>query len=198
MRPAVVIPFLLVWFRLVLAPGFWIGYWLAADQRLYVGLLLAGIISDIFDGVLARRWKTSTPRLRRWDGNVDTLFYGCAGTVCVLLHAVSLQPWRIPLLVMFLFLLAQNGVALFRYGRNQPSYHMWSGKLWSISLVVALIGLFLDHPSAWTLGAVVALGLYNSIEGIIASLISPKPLVDIPTVFHVIRLARSDVHKPLN
>ncbi|MEI9998573.1 MAG: hypothetical protein WDO13_05100 [Verrucomicrobiota bacterium] len=30
-------------------------------------LLLAGLVSDIFDGVLARRWKTSTPALRRFD-----------------------------------------------------------------------------------------------------------------------------------
>ena len=68
---------------------------------------------------------------------------------------------------------------------------MWSGKLWSIALVVALICLFLDRPSTWTLGAVVGLGVYNSIEGIIASLISPKPLTDVPTVFHVIKLVRA-------
>lgn len=192
MRPTVAIPYAMVWFRLALAPIFWIGYWLEANPWLYVILLLTGIFSDIFDGVLARRWETSSPPLRRFDGNTDTLFYGCAGVVCVLLHVDWLQPWQIPLMVMFISLLAQNIVALLRYGKEQPSYHMWSGKLWSIALVVAMIGLYLDHPAAWMLDAVVALGVYNSAEGIIASLISPRPLTDVPTVFHVIQMVRTN------
>jgi CDP-diacylglycerol--glycerol-3-phosphate 3-phosphatidyltransferase len=183
------IPWILVWFRLSLAPFFPIGYWLAADGRLYAGLLLAGIVSDIFDGVLARRWKSSTPALRRFDGNVDTIFYGFAGLTAVALHAAYLVPWIAALAAMFLFMIAQNVVNGFKYGR-QPSYHMWSGKLWSIALVTALTGLFLGHPSAWALGAMVALSIYNSTEDIIASLVLPKPLTDIPTVFHALKLAR--------
>lgn len=191
------IPYLLVWFRLALAPGFLVGYWVGADQRLYVGLLLAGIVSDIFDGVLARRWKCSTPRLRRLDSNVDTIFYGCAGLVGVILHADFIKPWRIGLLIMFLLLIAQNVINGLRYGR-QPSYHMWSGKTWSVMIIVALIGFFLGRPSGWALDVVVGLGIYNSIEGIVASLILPRPLADIPSVFHAINLARADGNERRN
>ena len=198
MRLIVFIPYFLVWFRLMLVPVIGIGYWYGANQKLYIALLLAGIVSDIFDGVLARRWKTSTPQLRRFDGNVDTLFYGCAGMVCVFLHAAWLHPWLIPILIMLLSLIAQNLVALIRYGRQQPSYHMWSGKIWSIAIVVMLISLFLDYPSVWVLTITVALGIYNSIEGIISSLISPKPLTDIPTVFHAIKISRVASKKQRN
>jgi CDP-diacylglycerol--glycerol-3-phosphate 3-phosphatidyltransferase len=151
-------------------------------------MLIAGIVSDIYDGVLARRWGTSTPRLRRFDSNTDTLFWGCAGMVAVLLHADFLQPWFAGIALMFAFLVAQNIVNGFRY-RVQPSYHFYSGKLWSLALVVALTGMFLGHPSGMALGAVVTLGIINSIEGVIASLVLPRPMTDIPTVFHALGIA---------
>ncbi len=190
MEARTLIPYSLVGFRLLLGPCFWIGYWRGEDERLFAGMLLAGIVSDVFDGVLARRWKTSSPGLRRLDSNVDTVFYGCATLVAVLLHTAYLRQWWTGLLIMFLFLIAQNVVNGFRY-RQQPAYHMWSGKLWSVMIVIALASLFLGHPSDWALDAVVALGIWNSIEGIVASLVLPKPMTDIPTMFHAIRLGRT-------
>ena len=186
----VLVPYFLVFFRLSLAPGFWLAYVLHAEGWIYAAMLLAGIFSDVFDGVLARRWKTSTPGLRRLDSNVDTAFYGCAGTVCVLLHADDVQPWQVGLAIMFALLIAQNLVHGYRYVQ-QPSYHLWSGKLWSIALVVALIGLFLGYPSAWALHAVVFLGIWNSVEAMIASLILSKPMTDVNTLYHAIKLARA-------
>jgi CDP-diacylglycerol--glycerol-3-phosphate 3-phosphatidyltransferase len=188
------IPWILVWFRLSLAPAFPLGYVLGADGRLYIGLLLAGIISDIFDGVLARRWQCSTPALRRADGNVDTLFYSSAGLTAVALHGAYLAPWIDGLAVMFFLMVTQNVVNIVKY-RKQPSYHMYSGKLWGIVLVMALIGLFLDCPSVWALAGMVALGVYNSLEDIIASLVLPTPMTDIPTVFHAIKIARAQKPK---
>jgi CDP-diacylglycerol--glycerol-3-phosphate 3-phosphatidyltransferase len=184
------IPWLLVWLRLLLTPCFVIGYFLGARGLLYVAMLLIGIFSDIFDGVLARRGGTSTPGLRRFDSNVDTLFYGCAGLMAVLMNADYLRPWWIGLLLMFIFMIAQNVVNGFRY-RIQPSYHFYSGKLWSIVLVITLSSLFLRHPLPWAIDGNIVLGIYSSIEGIIASLILPRALTDIPTVFHAIKIARN-------
>ena len=39
------------------------------------GLLLAGFVSDVLDGVVARRYGAITPFLRRLDSTVDTIFY---------------------------------------------------------------------------------------------------------------------------
>jgi phosphatidylglycerophosphate synthase len=181
-------PFGLVGFRLLLAPLFIVGLLSGVPPWFYVALLLAGIGSDIFDGVLARRWGTSTPSLRRFDSNVDSVFYGLAGVTVVFIHAAYLSPWRGGLSAMFLFMIAQNVVNGIRY-RRQPAYHMWSGKLWSIVLVVALVGLFLNRPCAWAIDGLIALGIYNAIEGMVASLVLAKPMTDIPTMFHAIRIA---------
>jgi CDP-diacylglycerol---glycerol-3-phosphate 3-phosphatidyltransferase len=185
------IPYAMVWFRLALAPIFAANYFIDGPAWVYVVALLGGMISDIYDGVLARRWGTSTPLLRRCDSNVDTIFYGFAGTVAVLHQAAWLSPWRYGIALMFLLMVAQNVINGVKF-RQQPAYHMWSGKLWSIVLVIALISLFVNTPSAWAVTGLIVLGIYNSIEGIIASLILPKPMVDIPTVFHAMRIAANE------
>ncbi len=98
------------------------------------------------------------------------------------MNALWLAPWRAGLLAMFALMIAQNVINGLKYGQ-QPAYHMWSGKLWSIVLVVALASLFLGAPVAWAVDGVVVLGVLNSVEGIVATLFLPRPMTDVPTVF---------------
>ena len=41
-----------------------------------VSLLLLGILTDVFDGVIARKLKVDTERIRTLDSNVDMFFWG--------------------------------------------------------------------------------------------------------------------------
>jgi len=69
------LPWALVLFRLSLGPGIvWLGRKFPVPA-LIVGCIVLALVSDIFDGVLARRWLCDTPRLRRWDTLADTAFY---------------------------------------------------------------------------------------------------------------------------
>jgi CDP-diacylglycerol--glycerol-3-phosphate 3-phosphatidyltransferase len=183
------IPFALVLLRFGLGPCFPAAYALGAPGWMYVVLLLAAIVSDILDGTLARRWDTVTPQLRRWDSNADSVCFGLAAITAVLLRADYLAPWRAALTVVFLLIIAQNVLNLVRYGR-QPAYHMYSGKIWSIIFCVTLGLLFLHRPRAWALDLLIALSLYNSTENIVATILLPRPMTDIPTIFHAIRIAR--------
>jgi phosphatidylglycerophosphate synthase len=47
--------------------GKWPGDWLAI-------LVLLALLSDVYDGILARRWGVETPALRVWDSIADTVF----------------------------------------------------------------------------------------------------------------------------
>jgi CDP-diacylglycerol--glycerol-3-phosphate 3-phosphatidyltransferase len=183
------IPFALVGLRFALGPCFPVAYTLGAPGWVYVALLFMAIVSDIFDGTLARRWNTVTPQLRRWDSNADSVCFGLATITVVLLRADDLAPWRWPLAAVFFLIIAQNVLNVVRYGR-QPAYHMWSGKIWSIIFCITLTALFLDHPCAWAIDLLIVVSLYNSTENIIASTLLPRPMTDIPTMFHAIRIAR--------
>ncbi|MBO9204444.1 MULTISPECIES: CDP-alcohol phosphatidyltransferase family protein [Niastella] len=65
------IPFSLVIFRLLLAPVM-IVWTLQTNQSgwFLVTCLWAGMISDIFDGIIARNLGVANNSLRKWDANI--------------------------------------------------------------------------------------------------------------------------------
>ena len=72
------LPLALTLLRLALAP-----LMVLLSERphpLLFGLILtAAVLSDIFDGILARRLGVATPSLRRLDSAVDVVFYLAVG-----------------------------------------------------------------------------------------------------------------------
>jgi phosphatidylglycerophosphate synthase len=79
------LPAALVSFRAALGPGI-----VLISQRWRNGIPLAvcivmALVSDSYDGVLARRWPIDTENLRRWDTRAGTLFYACVLIVVFML-----------------------------------------------------------------------------------------------------------------
>ena len=93
--------------RLVLTPGLLLWLWVD-DARGFLLYGLALTLTDVLDGVLARRWKVMTDRGRDLDGKADmvfvTTFYG--GAVWFLWNEIA-AAWPIVLLPILLFALLQ-------------------------------------------------------------------------------------------
>src|SRR5690242_14436081 len=71
------VPWWLIRLRLVLAPLLVAGAVLKlAGPVLATGLTIA-FLSDVFDGIIARRVGASTPELRVADSRADVIFYLC-------------------------------------------------------------------------------------------------------------------------
>lgn len=71
------LPLILIYSRLL--SGFIVLYLSAVNFPYYIGiavvLIAGGLISDIFDGIIARRLRISTVNLRRLDSTVDQIFW---------------------------------------------------------------------------------------------------------------------------
>jgi len=80
------IPFTLIILRLVLGLLLLLFYWLKVDHFKWyaISFLVIGLLSDIFDGIIARKLAVSTTLLRRWDSSVDLLFFACISLVTYL------------------------------------------------------------------------------------------------------------------
>ena len=61
--------------RLALAPAFILCARLGTRGWILALMLVIGFASDVFDGVVARRYGAITPFLRRLDSTADTIFY---------------------------------------------------------------------------------------------------------------------------
>lgn len=71
------VPYILTYSRLAMA----VFYILVSickplqNSGLIVAVLIAAILSDVFDGIIARRLNVATPQLRQLDSKVDTVFW---------------------------------------------------------------------------------------------------------------------------
>src|ERR1700752_4190833 len=71
------IPWLMAGGRAVLGPVFIAGAECGWNGMTLAAIVVAALASDVFDGVLARRWGCDTDGVRLFDSMADTVFYLC-------------------------------------------------------------------------------------------------------------------------
>lgn len=126
------------------------GWWLAAA-------LAIGFVSDVFDGIVARRGGAATSGLRRLDSVVDTIFYLAIAYAVWRLHPSVIRAYRVAIACVIAAELLNYAAAFARF-RREASYHAWSAKAWGLLLFVALeLLLAAGEPRLIPIALVVAL-----------------------------------------
>jgi phosphatidylglycerophosphate synthase len=69
------IPWVLVGLRALGCPLIVAGAWRGWSGGWLGAIVVVALVSDIYDGILARRWDGETAGLRMSDSTVDTIFY---------------------------------------------------------------------------------------------------------------------------
>ncbi|RYF19418.1 MAG: CDP-alcohol phosphatidyltransferase family protein, partial [Flavobacteriales bacterium] len=71
------LPYLLILFRFLLAPTILFMAWRMGESatNLILVLMFLGLMSDIFDGIIARKQQISTEKMRRLDSQTDLVFW---------------------------------------------------------------------------------------------------------------------------
>ncbi|HEX7287553.1 MAG TPA: CDP-alcohol phosphatidyltransferase family protein [Candidatus Angelobacter sp.] len=153
-------------------------------------LIVMALLSDIYDGVLARLWDVDTEDLRRWDTRADTFFYLCVLIAVLVRHpAAVLERW--PLIVALLAAeAAQHLFSLFKYGRH-ASYHSVLSKIWGLLMAAAMISLLGFDLDGWFIDLTLRWGILCNLQGTVMTLLLPAWHRDVPSLFHALRL-RSD------
>jgi phosphatidylglycerophosphate synthase len=187
MQPSWRIPFALTAARVVLAPAL-IGLAVYFPSRIGFAIcLILGFLSDVYDGVLARRLGVATPALRRFDSIADTIFYLAALGAAWYLHPQDIRQHIAAICVLASLELVRYVVDLAKF-RREASYHMWSSKLWGVLLFLAFFSLLVLGQA----GPVVALAIYMGIvadtEGLAISLILHEPRIEVPSFVHALRI----------
>lgn len=180
------IPWMLVGLRFAIAPLLLLE---ALDGKTDVGFLIGyviAVLSDIFDGIIARKLKVSTVELRQADSWADISLYLCVAVSTWLVYPTVILVFQTPFLVAITFQLMLFIVSLIKFGKF-PSFHTYTAKVWGISLVVAVVGLFGYGWTAAIWGAI-GLCLINSIEEIIMTLILPEWAHDVLSLAHALKL----------
>lgn len=176
------VPFLLTTLRLLLGPVALAGALAGISRWIYLPILVVGTLSDIFDGILARRLGVATPALRRYDSIADVIYYlFVLGAAWILCRSVLAQNW--PWLVLILISEATAILVCFAKFGKYPATHSYLAKFYGLCLLAGLIALLTFNAGSWALITLAVVALTANAEIIGIHLLMDQPPVDVKSIF---------------
>ena len=137
------VPSLLIALRVILGPITFLT--LSHHRSGWAALLyLAALLSDIYDGVIARRYQMATPRLRIADSYADIFFYGWLGLGIIVGFRELLTSLALPFFLSLGFIAVSWMISLLKFGRI-TSYHSLAMKISGLGLFTGIVVLLLVH-----------------------------------------------------
>jgi phosphatidylglycerophosphate synthase len=185
------IPILLTALRALLAPVVVSLSLSAPAPPAFAICLIAALLSDIFDGVLARRLGVATANLRRLDSVADTMFYVACVFAAWHLYPEAINRHLGSLAVLIALEVTRYIVDLLKF-RREASYHMWSSKLWGVALFVGFYSLLVFGSDGAAVSCAIYIGIAADVEGLVISLVLRRWRADVPTFLHALRLRRAE------
>jgi len=183
------IPLALMYVRL--AFGFIIVYisWFPINsfRMIIVTLIILGVLTDIFDGIIARKLNVSSQYLRRMDSSIDQVFW-----ICTLIGAfiICTDFFKINYMKL-LILLAVEGltyVVSFIKFKKEVATHAILSKIWTLTIMVTLIQIILSCNSVIFFNICFYFGILTRIEIIAILFILKEWTNDVPSLYHAILL----------
>jgi phosphatidylglycerophosphate synthase len=162
----------------------------APKPKDFAACLVAAFVSDIFDGIIARRLNVATAAIRRLDSAADTLFYAACVFAAWHLYPAAITERLLPLSIL-IALEAFRYVLDFVKFHREASYHMWSSKVWGIGLFVGFFSLLVFGSQGVAVTFAIYLGIVSDLEGIAISVILPRWQSDIPSFVYAMRVRRN-------
>jgi phosphatidylglycerophosphate synthase len=175
------IPFALTSLRLMLGPSALVCAFKNTPRIVYLAILLVGIASDIFDGILARRFGVSTAQLRRYDSVTDAVYYSFILVVAwILCRPVVLA--SMPAIAVLIFSEAAVIVVSAARFRRYPATHTYLAKFYGLCMLAVLIALLVFDASSWVVWALAIVAVVTNAEIILIHFLADSPPVDVRSV----------------
>jgi phosphatidylglycerophosphate synthase len=181
------IPWMLVMLRAILGPAIFVAAYFVAMPAILIGLLIAGLVSDIYDGVLARRWRVVTPGLRVADSRADVFFYACIGAAIAYGHPALAHYFRWPFRVILLLYVCRWGQDLLKY-RRLASYHSYLSKATGLMVSTASCAAFASFHAREFFWAAFTFGVCNHLEAMMTTAVLPRWTHDVGSVRQALHL----------
>ncbi|MBO9203754.1 MULTISPECIES: CDP-alcohol phosphatidyltransferase family protein [Niastella] len=152
-------------------------------------LFTTGLLTDIFDGIIARRLNISTERLRRLDSSIDQVFF-ISVTIATYLQCKAFFYSNYIMLAILLGTEALTYVISFIKLKKEVATHAISSKIWTLFLFATLIHIMVDCNAGILFQWCFYVGMISRLEIVAILLLLPKWTNDVPSVYHAILLRK--------
>lgn len=185
------IPYVLILFRFLLAPTILLISYLIGEKGTYMVLILMflGLFSDIFDGIIARKMKIDTEKMRRLDSQTDLIFWLSIAWSCYLIYPGLIKENLIGVISLLIMEVLCYATSLIKF-KKETCTHAFISKIWGITLLITFTSLLGFAYGGWILKACIILGLISQLDVILIILILPKWAHDIPSFYHAILIRK--------
>ena len=153
-------------------------------RLLFAPLLVIGMLSDIFDGVLARALGVVRPWLRRFDSATDVFYYLCIFVATWLVAREAILETIAPVVVLVASEIAVIGVSLLRFSK-MPATHTYAAKAYGLVIFAAFLAVLAFNFGAWVFWLLAAIGVVANIEILVILGLSRTPPVDVLSVIYL-------------
>lgn len=179
------LPLYLILFRLALAPVIlYMAWWWKDEGRLAIVILLyLGLLSDIFDGIIARKQNVADTKLRRMDSQTDMIFWVSTGIAAWKLNPEIINAYIVPIIIIFAMEASCYLISIAKFSRETCT-HAFLSKLWGISLLIAFTSLIGFSHAGFPFMFAIIMGFISHIDRILITLILPHWTHDIPSAYH--------------
>lgn len=187
------LPYFLLYSRLAISPVILFLAFFADSfpysKILIVFLIIYGLLSDIFDGIAARKLKVSTEKIRRLDSSIDQVFWITVLISTSIISPVFFKTNFIKIVIVTSLETLAYAISFIRF-RKEVATHAILSKIWALTLFATLLEIILSGSSPILFEVCFYLGIITRLE-IISILITLKSWTnDIPSLYHAIQIRK--------
>lgn len=152
-----------------------------------VVLFTTGLLTDIFDGIIARQLNISTLQLRRLDSTVDQLFFIMVAVATFIQSQQFFYDNKVKIIIL-LSVEALTYLICFIKFRKEIATHAISSKIWTLILFATIIQLMLTGNSGILFQVCFYTGIATRFEIIGIILILRHWTNDVPGLYQAVLL----------
>ena len=183
------IPVLLIYSRLLIGFVIFICSLLHINHYSVIAVVLfsLGLLTDIFDGIIARRLNVSTEKLRRLDSTIDQAFFLLVAAATYLDARSFFYNNRVALFIL-LGIEALAYVICFLKFRKEIATHTISSKIWTLFLFATIIQLMCFKNAFILFKVCFYIGIITRLEIIAIIFVLRNWTNDVPSIYQAVLL----------
>lgn len=161
---------------------------------LVITLFSYALVSDIFDGIIARKLNVSTPLLRRLDSSVDQVFWISAAAAMFIKCPDFWQEHYRKIVLLFCFEAFTYVISFYKF-RKEVATHAIASKIWTLTLFATMVEVMLSCHSNVLFEICFYGGVLTRMEIMLILLFLREWTNDVPSLYHAIQLRQGKTIK---
>jgi phosphatidylglycerophosphate synthase len=151
------------------------------------GILTIGLLTDVFDGIIARKLNISSQKLRRLDSTIDVIFFV---SIAIATYIQCPEFFRTNVTKLIILLSSEALTYLISYFKfkKEIATHSIGAKVWTLVLFATLVQIIFQCQSVILFNLCFWVGLVTRLEIIAIILTLKRWTNDVPTFYHAIQL----------